>query len=106
MQKPTPETLKQPIDAKDKNRYAKAVQEGQTILTEGGSKADAARAIFRLIHAEHREVVLRAFIEGADVTLKGAPRFYYNINRKFRKQKAAWATSSSKLGSLAGVVQW
>jgi hypothetical protein len=88
VQKPTPNTPKQPIEAKDKNRYAKAVQDGRTILTEGGSKADAARAIFRLIHDEHREVVLRAFIEGADVTLKGAPTYYYNISRKFRKQKA------------------
>ena len=88
MTKSTPETPKQQIETKDKNRYAKAVQDGQTILTEGGSKADAARAIFRLIHDEHREVVLRAFIEGADVTLKGAPTYYYNISRKFRKQKA------------------
>lgn len=88
MTKSTPDTLKQPIDPKDKNRYAKAVQDGRTILTDGGSKADAARAIYRLIHDEYREVVLRAFIEGADVTLKGSPTYYYNISRKFRKQKS------------------
>ena len=88
MTKSTPEIPKQQIEPKDQNRYAKAVQDGQTILTEGGSKADAARTIFRLIHDEHREVVLRAFIEGADVTLKGAPTYFYNISRKFRKQKA------------------
>ncbi len=88
MPTPTPDTPKQPLDPKDKNRYTKAVQDGQTILTDGGSKTDAARAIFRLIHDEHREVVLRAFMEGADVTLKGAPTYYYNISRKFRKQKA------------------
>ena len=88
MPTPTPDTLKQQIEPKDKNRYAKAVEEGLTILTEGGSKAEAARAIFRLIHDEHREVVLRAFVEGADVTPKGSPTYYYNISRKFRKQKA------------------
>ncbi len=88
MQKPTPNTPKQPIEAKDKNRYATAVQDGRTILSEGGSKADAARAIYRLIHDEHREVVLRAFIEGADVTPKGSPTYHYNISRKFRKQKS------------------
>jgi hypothetical protein len=88
MTKTSPETPKQPLEPKDRNSYAKAIQDGQTILTDGGSKADAARAIFRLIHDEHREVVLRAFIEGADVTLKGAPTYYYNISRKFRKQKA------------------
>ena len=88
MSKTSPDTPKQRIEAKDKNRYAKAVQDGRSILTDGGSKADAARAIYRLIHDEHREVVLRAFIEGADVTPKGSPTYYYNISRKFRKQKS------------------
>jgi hypothetical protein len=46
MTKTAPETPKQPIEPKDKNRYTKAVQEGRTILTNGCSKADAARAIF------------------------------------------------------------
>ncbi len=88
MSKDTPESQKLQIQPKDPNRYDAAVEEGRTTLTQGGSKADAARAIFRLIHDEHRDVVLRAFIAGADVTLKGAPTYYYNGNRKFRKQKA------------------
>jgi hypothetical protein len=71
----------------DPARYAQAIEEGKKQLNQGNSKADAARVIFRLIHAEPREVVLRAFIEGADVTPKGAPTYYYNINRKFRKNK-------------------
>jgi bisphosphoglycerate-independent phosphoglycerate mutase (AlkP superfamily) len=87
MTKSSPDNPKQQLEPKDKSRYAKAVQDGRTILTDGGSKADAARAIYRLIHDEQREVVLRAFIEGADVTPKGSPTYYYNISRKFRKQK-------------------
>ena len=78
---------KQTLLPNDPARYAQAVEEGNKQLNQGNSKADAARAIFRLIHAEPREVVLRAFIEGADVTPKGAPTYYYNINRKFRKNK-------------------
>jgi hypothetical protein len=78
---------KQPLSPNDPARYAQAIEEGSKQLNKGNSKADAARAIFRLIHAEPREVVLRAFVEGADVTLKGAPTYYYNINRKFRKNK-------------------
>ncbi len=78
---------KHPLLPNDPARYAQAIEDGSKQLNEGGSKADAARAIFRLIHAEPREVVLRAFIEGADVTPKGAPTYYYNINRKFRKNK-------------------
>jgi hypothetical protein len=86
--KSSPDKTLQQLAPQDKNRYAKAVQDGRTVLTGGSSKADAARAIYRLIHDEHREVVLRAFIEGANVTPKGAPTYYYNISRKFRKQKA------------------
>ena len=78
---------KHPHLPNDPARYAQAVEEGKKQLNQGNSKADAARAIFRLIHAEPREVVLQAFIEGADVTPKGAPTYYYNINRKFRKNK-------------------
>ncbi len=78
---------KQPLAPYDPARYAQAIEDGNKQLNQGNSKADAARAIFRLIHAEPREVVLRAFIEGADVTPKGAPTYYYNINRKFRKTK-------------------
>ena len=78
---------KQTLLPNDPARYAQAVEEGNKQLNQGNSKADAARAIFRLIHAEPREVVLQAFIEGADVTPKGAPTYYYNINRKFRKNK-------------------
>ena len=81
------DTPKEPMQPNDPARYAQAIEEGNKQLNQGNSKADAARAIFRLIHAEPREVVLRAFIEGADVTPKGAPTYYYNINRKFRKNK-------------------
>jgi bisphosphoglycerate-independent phosphoglycerate mutase (AlkP superfamily) len=88
MTKSSPDNPKQPLEPKDKNRLTKAINEGRAILASGGSKADAARAIFRLIHDEHREVVLQAFIDGADVTPKGSPTYYYNISRKFRKQKA------------------
>jgi hypothetical protein len=78
---------KHPLPPNDPVRYAQAIEDGNKQLNQGGSKADAARVIFRLIHVEPREVVLRAFIEGADVTPKGAPTYYYNINRKFRKNK-------------------
>jgi len=78
---------KQTLLPNDPARYAQAIEEGKKQLNQGKSKADAARAIFRLIHAEPREIVLQAFIEGADVTPKGAPTYYYNINRKFRKNK-------------------
>ena len=74
------------IPVKDASRLASAISEGKSILKECGSKASAARHIFELIHDEHREIILKAFIEGADVTPKGAPTYYYNISRKFKRR--------------------
>ena len=77
-----------PIPVKDATRLASAISEGKSILKECGSKASAARHIFELIHEEHRDIILKAFIEGADVTPKGAPTYYYNISRKFKRRNS------------------
>jgi bisphosphoglycerate-independent phosphoglycerate mutase (AlkP superfamily) len=74
---------------KDTQRLASAISEGKSILKDSGSKASAARHIFELIHEEHRDIILKAFIEGADVTPKGAPTYYYNISRKFKRRNTA-----------------
>ena len=78
-----------PTPVKDAPRLASAISEGKSILKECGSKASAARHIFELIHEEHRDIILKAFIEGADVTPKGAPTYYYNISRKFKRRNTA-----------------
>lgn len=71
----------------DPARYKRAVELGKEKLKAEGSKAAAAREIFKLLQDEPREVVLKAFIEGATVTEKGSPTYYYNISRKFKKAK-------------------
>ena len=78
-----------PTPVKDATRLASAISEGKSILKDSGSKASAARHIFELIHEEHRDIILKAFIEGADVTPKGAPTYYYNISRKFKRRNTA-----------------
>ena len=82
------DTDKLPIP-KDAQRLASAISEGKSILKECGSKASAARRIYEIIHDEHREIILKAFIEGADVTPKGAPTYFYNISRKFKRRNTA-----------------
>lgn len=69
-------------------QYDTAIAKGKEILSEGGSKADAARAIYALLLDEARDIVLRAFIEGATVTEKGSPTYFYNISRKFKREQA------------------
>jgi hypothetical protein len=71
----------------DKDVIAKAVSVGTAMLKQGGSKADAARAIFALIHDQPRDAVIEAFIKGATITPKGAPTYYYNVSRKFKRQE-------------------
>ena len=75
-----------PIEPFDLELYHQAISEGRQVLADSGSKAAASRRIFELIHAEPREIVLRTFIEGADVTPKGAPTYFYNIQRKFKRK--------------------
>ena len=75
-----------PIEPFDRALYKRAIAEGRQVLAESGSKAAASRRIFELIHTEPREIVLKAFIEGAEVTPKGAPTYFYNISRKSKRR--------------------
>ena len=79
-----------PVEPFDLELYHQAISEGRQVLADSGSKAAASRRIFELIHTEPREIILRAFIEGADVTPKGAPTYFYNIKRKFKRKAKAF----------------
>ena len=72
----------------DSVRLKQALSIGLKTLKDSGSKAAAARAIYDLIHMESRDVILQAFIDGATVTVKGAPTYYHTISRKFRRKNA------------------
>lgn len=88
MVKTTVATESKPVPSiKNQKQYDCAVTKGKEILADGGSKADAARAIFEMIQDEEREIVIRAFMEGATVTEKGSPTYFYNISRQFKKNR-------------------
>jgi hypothetical protein len=76
----------QPAIPSDPELYKRAINEGRDQLVQQRSKAAAARTIYHLLHNESRDVVLKAFIEGADITPKGSPTYYYNITRKLKRQ--------------------
>ena len=57
------------------------------------SKADVARKMFEAIADEPREVIVQAFVDGAGLTPKGAPTYFYNCKR--RAEKAAASESKS-----------
>ena len=73
---------------KDPTLYHQAIEAGRQTLVDERSKAAAARVIFKILANESRDVVLQAFIEGADITPKGSPTYYYNITRKLKRLKS------------------
>ena len=82
------ETQKPELSKQDAARIAKAVQEGQKIIKNNGTKVEASMAIFRLIHDLKQGVVVQALVDGATLTPKGALTYWYNCRRKFKKENA------------------
>jgi|GEM_PF-1851296 len=81
----------------NEDQYNLAITKGLEIIAFGGSKADAARAIYEIIQNETRDVIIKAFIEGATLTEKGSPTYYYNVKRQIeRKQREESKKSTSK----------
>lgn len=66
--------------------YKKSVLLGKELSkTTDITKAEVARKMFDLIKDEDREVIAKAFVEGANLTTKGAMTYVYNIRRKMKK---------------------
>ena len=72
----------------DLDLYRQAIETGRQTLVDERSKAAAARVIFKILANESRDVVLQAFIEGADITPKGSSTYYYNITRKLKRLRS------------------
>ena len=85
---PTPDPTQTDPVPNDLDLYRQAIETGRQTLVDERSKAAAARVIFKILSNESRDVVLKAFIEGADITPKGSPTYYYNITRKLKRQKS------------------
>jgi len=83
-----PESSEPKITPKDAIQVQKAVALGKEMMKNGDevTKVEVAMVIYEQIHEESREVIVRAFIEGANLTPKGAQTYFYNCKRKFRKR--------------------
>lgn len=94
MNKETVPTSKSSKDTSAK--ISKAVQAGQKVIKEGGTKVEASMEIYRLIHDLEQDVVVQAFVDGATLTPKGALTYWYNCRRKFKKEQAVKVSDKSK----------
>ena len=71
---------------KNPTEYKKAVTLGKNLSKKSDTtKADVARQMFELIKDEDKDVIAMAFIEGANLTPKGAMTYVYNCQRKSKK---------------------
>jgi len=75
-------------EAKDE-LIERAIAEGKALIGDGKTKIDAAMTMFRLIDDKPQAAVVRAFIEGASLTEKGALTYWYNCRRKLAKERRA-----------------
>ena len=64
-------------------KVRESIDAGRNICNQPNStKMAAAMKMFEMIRDESREVVVKAFIDGAGLTEKGAMTYYYNCRRK------------------------
>ena len=68
--------------------YQLAVNEGKKLIGEGTTKSQAAMAIYTALRSNDKETVIKAFVEGASLTEKGATTYWYNCKRKQSKTTA------------------
>ena len=81
-------SYKNQVTHKSKNpkKVEEAVALGRKLSkTPDITKVSVANQMFALIHDEPREVIAKAFMDGANLTEKGAMTYFYNCRRKFRE---------------------
>ena len=74
-------------DAAVAEAIAQAVTVGKNLIAEGSTKAFAAWSMYESINHLPRELVVKAFIDGAGLTEKGAMTYWYNCRRKAGRVK-------------------
>lgn len=63
--------------------FNRAVQEARTLRSMGSSKMQAAEVIFKALIGEKRSVIIRAFINGAELSHAGASTYYQTLKSRF-----------------------
>jgi len=72
----------------NKESIKKAIARGKELTKTGGkTKADVAREIYEFVKNEDREIIAQVFVQGANLTEKGAMTYFYNIKRKQPNKK-------------------
>lgn len=71
----------------DKAIIETAISEGRRLIVAGKSKIDTALVIYEKLEGMEQDVIVKAFIEGATLTEKGALTYWYNCRRRLAKER-------------------
>lgn len=71
----------------DKAIIEAAILEAKSLIVAGKPKIDAALAIYEKLEGMEQDVIVKAFIEGATMTEKGALTYWYNCRRRLAKER-------------------
>ncbi|MGI8391965.1 hypothetical protein [Brucella anthropi] len=71
----------------DKAIIEEAISEGKKLIAAGKSKIDTALAIYAKLEGMEQDLIVRAFIEGATLTEKGALTYWYNCRRRLATER-------------------
>jgi hypothetical protein len=83
--KPTSQTT--PTDPVDPTLINSAIDAGQSVLSEGKPKIEAAMTIYRILENIEQQTVVSALIKGANLTPMGAVTYWYNCRRRLSKER-------------------
>lgn len=70
---------------KDPNKFTQAITQARQLIKEGKTKVESSKAVFPLISNEDKEVIHQVFMEGCELTAKGAMTYRYNLIRNLKK---------------------
>lgn len=71
----------------DPTLITSAIDAGQSIITEGKPKIEAAMVIYRMLEHLDQQTVVGALINGANLTPMGAVTYWYNCRRRLNKER-------------------
>ena len=78
----------------DEAAINEAVTAGRSVLERGHPKIDAAMLIYELLEHLPQETVVKAFIDGAGLTSKGALTYWYNCRRRLKRFRSGMTPRS------------
>lgn len=70
----------------------KASLMARTMIEDGKTKVETAKAIYPSIESQDKDVILKVFVESVGLTERGAVTYLYNLKREAKKSRSQSTT--------------